>query len=272
MVPWSDAQVAMAWSARLCCVGLFWQAAEIVAVWPELRDRHLLAWQAGGPAPGWWRRRLQRAQGFPTNLAIMGARALAALGCIFLPVGESHVAWIALLGLLVTQLYFIRVFPTIFANSDHVNLFCLAALAVAAWPEGSAALRLAAAGFISFQACLGYVASGLDKLFAPNWRSGARLTAIFQDSSHQVPTLGRWLAGRPWRGAVVSWAVILLEVLFPLCLVLSPTGFWFFIAAGLLFHFSIGVLMALPGFFWAFASTYPAMYIIHGWIEAGGRG
>lgn len=260
----------LGWSARLCCAGIFFQAAELLTLAPEMREHRLLGWhdvsaRSARPRPGGtW----AGTQTHAWRVGVTIGRLLGALVVFALPFGESYAAWVVLAGLLLTQLFFNRRFRVILANSDYLNLCCLAALAIAAWPGASPTLRLAAAGFMAFQACLGYVASGVDKLTGGNWRDGARLIDIFRNSSHRVPRIGRWLAEHRSAAAALSWGVIGLEVLFPLCLVLPAAGFWSFIVAGALFHASIAGLMALPGFFWAFAATYPAMYVVHEWLAA----
>ncbi len=260
----------LGWSARLCCVGIFLQAAELLAVSSEMRETRLLGWQGGGAAPprGLVGRFLRRTQTFGWRRGAMVVRLIAALVVLVLPFGGSGAAWAVLTGLFLTQLFFNRRFRVVLANSDYLNLCCLAALAIAARPGSSPAMVHVAAGFMAFQACFGYVASGVDKLAGANWRNGDRLTDIFQNSSHRVPWLGRWLAAHRSAAAALSFGVIALEVLFPLCLVLPPAGFWIFIGAGALFHASIAVLMALPGFFWAFAATYPAMYVVREWLAS----
>lgn len=266
MVLAPDPQAALELSARLCCTGILLQATELFSLSPELRNRHLLGWHGAQGAPNFFRRLVQWVQGYPANLFVLLWRALAAailLGRPDLGGAAGALLWFSLL---LSQLHFNRGARLFFANSDHMNLICLAGLTVAALPGASATLRGAALAFIAFQSCLGYLASGLEKLRSAPWRSGRRLVHIVQDGSHHIPALGACLVRRPGLAKALAWGVVALEVLLPLCVVLPPAGFWIFVGAGLLFHACIAVLMALPGFFWVFAATYPALYFVHEWV------
>ena len=101
---------------------------------------------------------LQRAQGFPANLIIVVWRALAALACLLFPYGEPVTACL-LVSLFFAQVYYNRRFQLFFANADHMNLVCLAAVAAGSLPMVSAELRFVALAFLAFQVSLAY-ASG----------------------------------------------------------------------------------------------------------------
>lgn len=259
----TDASTCLALGARLCSAGLLWQSIELSSVWRELRPGHLLAREAVGSRLAAPLTAVPVTYGAGDRAFLLG-RAVAAAACLLLPFGSVWLA-VTLAALLGGQLYFTRRFTLVLVNADYLNLTCLAGLAAGSWPGASAGLQAVALAFVAFQGLLGYFAAGCDKLGAVNWRSGVHLVAVFQDSSHRVPWIGR-LLNRPPRGLVLSWATMLFEVGFPLCLVLPAGGFWAFVAAGLLFHAVIGVGMGLPGFFWAFAATYPAMYFVHQWL------
>lgn len=261
-----DAAVLLGWSARICAVGLALQSLELIVQWPELRDRHLLGWQGDGCGPGFTRRYLQWAQGFPVCLLVLLWRAGAATA-VALAAGGSATSW--LVGsLLLCQLYYIVRFQVVFTNADHVNLVVLAAVTVGLLPGASTTLRVVALGFAAFQALLAYVASGVDKLRLPHWRDGTRLTQVFRDSAHRFSPLGRLFARWPVFACGVAWSVALVELLFPLGLLLPAKGFLTVALAGLAFHASIAVFMGLPAFLWAFAATYPAMYYFNAYITA----
>lgn len=262
MIPGSDAESLLALAGRLCCVGIFFQSLELVWLWRDLREGRLLSWRRPAAAANPWRRLLQRSHGFWATLLIVVWRAVASLVCLGLPFGETALA--CLTGsLLVTQFYYNRRFRLIFSNADHMNLVCLAGATVGSLPTASSTLRFAALAFLAFQVSLAYVAGGVDKIFSVNWRTGLRLTQVFQDSAHRCGALGEWLARRLRWACVFSRGVILLELFFPVCLVLPSGGFWGVIAVGLLFHATVAFTMGLRAFFWAFAAMYPALYFIH---------
>jgi hypothetical protein len=268
MGPIPDLHPVLVISGRICCIGILLQAIEVISLGPELRNGCLLGWHGGWSAPNYFRRLMQQAQGYPVNLLVLLWRILAASVLLVRPGFGAGVGAFLWATLFASQLHFNRGARLFFANSDHMNLVCLAGLAVAALPGMSTTVRSSALVFIAFQACLGYVASGFEKLRSLHWRSGLRLKYVLQDGSHHIPAVGAYIGQRNSLAKFLAWSVIFLEVMFPLCLFLPEAGFWGFICAGLLFHASIAVLMGLPGFFWAFAATYPALYFVHAWLTA----
>lgn len=263
-----DVLAALTLSARVCSVGILLQSLELLSQHSELKNRRLLGWHGAQKATNVFRRAAQWAQGYPMNGLILVWRALAAGTLLVLPEIAGTAGAFLLASLFVAQLHFNRGSGWFFANSDHMNLACLAGLSVAALPHASETSRGIALAFVGFQACLGYVASGVDKLTTPHWRTGVRLVHIAQDSSHRIPALGEVLVRQPWLARTLAWGVVLLEILFPLSVVVPSAGFWLIIAGGLIFHASVAILMALPGFFWAFAAAYPALYFIREWLAS----
>jgi len=271
MITAPDPAALLELSARVCCVGILAQAIELVSLHPELRDGGLLGWHGALPATFSVRQVRQRLQGYPVNLLVLIWRVLAASVLMAWPALGSWPGALLWITLFFSQVYFNRGARLFFANSDHMNLICFAGIAVAALPEASVLVRRCAFGFIAVESCLGYAASGFEKFRSAQWRSGLRLAYVLQDGSHHVPGLGPYVAARPRLSRSLSWSVVALELSFPVCVVMPDPFFWTVIAAGLLFHGMIAVLMALPGFFWAFAATYPALYFLHAWIAAFAR-
>ena len=60
-------------------------------------------------------------------------------------------------------------------------------------------------------------------------------------------------------GVALCWSVIVMETLFPLCLVVPQPWGWPFLGWGVAFHLLCAVIMGLNSFFWAFVATYPAL-------------
>ena len=96
------------------------------------------------------------------------------------------------------------------------------------------------------------------KLLNPDWRSGAALRDVFAYSAYPVAEGMRGLAAQPRLLIVASWAVISLELAFPLALISQPT----LIAALVLcfaFHLANAVFFGLNRFVWAWVATYPSL-------------
>jgi hypothetical protein len=60
----------------------------------------------------------------------------------------------------------------------------------------------------------------------------------------------------------LAWSVIVLETLFPLCVIVHPPLFWVFLLWGLGFHIFCAFFMGLNNFVWAFVATYPALLFV----------
>ncbi len=259
----ADTRTILSFVTQICCVGVTLQSLEVIWNWRELADGRLLGWTpskkpTANPVVMLVRVLYQS----PGSIGILTWRAAAALGCVFLPYGTVPVCGL-LASLVVAQMYFNRRFSRLLGNCDTIALVCLCAALAGSFPSASPRLRAAALVFIAFQSALAYVLTGYDKLKSPLWRDGTRLVQILQDGNYRFPPLGDYLARHSGLVAACAWGVILLELLFPLCVILPPAGFWLFITGGLIFHASVAFMMGLHGFWWSFVSTYPALYFVH---------
>jgi hypothetical protein len=113
-------------------------------------------------------------------------------------------------------------------------------------------------GYLGAQLTLSYFISGWVKIVNPDWRAGIALQQVFRFSAYPVSEgLRRW-ADRPQVLRIMSWAVMLFELAFPLTLVSQAS-----LAAGLtvaaLFHLANACLFGLNRFFWTWVATYPAI-------------
>lgn len=263
MFPVVDPVAMLALGTRLCCVGVVLQSLEVLWQAREFSAGGLLAWPKSPPAPANPARHLARSLYQPPGpQLILATRTAAASACLFLPYGSATICWV-LAGLITGQLYFNRRFDLLRGNCDTLTLVCLTAAFAGSLPAASSRLRAAALGFIAFHAALAYFMTGYDKLRSALWRDGTRLRQILQDGNYRFPPLAHALARHPRWVAVGAWSVILLELLFPLCVILPPAGFWFFIAGGIIFHATVAFMMGLHSFWWTFVSTYPAFYFVH---------
>jgi len=113
--------------------------------------------------------------------------------------------------------------------------------------------------YIAAFSALAYVTSGATKLVEPAWRSGVALGRVVNLRSFGAPWAADLLLPRPRLRSVLSWAVMLSEVCFPLALLLPAGGAVAVLAAGLVFHLAVALCMGLNTFVWAFLATYPAI-------------
>jgi len=120
-----------------------------------------------------------------------------------------------------------------------------------------------ALGYLAVQLILSYLVSGWVKLTSPDWRSGRALRDVFAFSTYPVSEALRNLAKQQRLLLVGAWAVMLLEVLFPLALLGRAT----LIAALCLtasFHLANACLFGLNRFLWIWLATYPSIL----WLQA----
>ena len=118
--------------------------------------------------------------------------------------------------------------------------------------------REVAFGYLGLQLTLSYAVAGGVKLINPDWRSGRALADVFRFSAYPVSEALRGWADRPRVMRAMSWAVIGLELAFPLSLATQPTLIAALALAGL-FHLANACLFGLNRFFWTWLAVYPAI-------------
>jgi len=115
-----------------------------------------------------------------------------------------------------------------------------------------------ALGYLAVQLTLSYFVSGWVKVINPDWRSGQALIDVFRYSAYPVSRNLRGLADRRGLLFLAGWAVITLELVFPLTLLDART-----LALGLglcaVFHVSNAIHFGLNRFVWAWISAFPAL-------------
>jgi hypothetical protein len=118
-------------------------------------------------------------------------------------------------------------------------------------------------GYLALQLMLSYFIAGWVKIVNPEWRSGQALQDVFRFSAYPVSESLRILADRPKLLYVMSWAVMLFEVLFPFTL-LTQTTLIIGLAIAATFHFANACLFGLNRFFWIWLAAYPSIL----WLQA----
>lgn len=257
------------WLATLAtkslALGVTVSALEFLACRGKWPDDRLLARPGTGRTERLVRIERVLLQPKPT-LAVVVARLVAAVVCLALPITHPAVPW--LLGCLVAaQAFHNRRFVVAIQGADTMFLVGLAAMCAASLDPADASLRGVALAFMGAQVQVAYLTAALNKLRAPTWRDGRRLTAIAEAGPFRIEPLGSVLARRPAFAVVSSWTVMLLELLLPLSVLLPTPAFHLALAAGVAFHVLIAVFMGLYTFLWAFVAAYPGLYVIHEWLH-----
>jgi hypothetical protein len=201
---------------------------------------------------------LEHPRGFREERVLFGVRTAL---CVLLILGVAA-PWplVALAGLSLLILH--RFQGPYNGGSDRMGLLALWCLTLTRlMPTGQG--QELAFGYLGVQLVLSYVIAGGVKIANPDWRSGRALRDVFQFSTYPVSEdLRRW-ADRPRVLLVMSWAVILFELAFPLTLLSRET-----LIAGLVvaasFHLANACLFGLNRFFWTWLAVYPAIL----WLQA----
>ena len=142
-------------------------------------------------------------------------------------------------------------------GSDRMGLLALWTL-IAAQLLPTQAAREIAFGYLGLQLTLSYAVAGGVKLINPDWRSGRALSDVFRFSAYPVSEAQRVWADRPRAMQALAWAVIALELAFPISLITRPTLIAALTLAGL-FHLANACLFGLNRFFWTWLAVYPAI-------------
>ena len=120
-----------------------------------------------------------------------------------------------------------------------------------------------ALGYLAVQLTLSYFVSGWVKVINPDWRSGQALIDVFRHSAYPVSQQLRRLADFPRLLFTAGWAVIGLELVFPLTL-LDPRALAVGLALCAMFHVSNAIHFGLNRFVWAWISAFPALIWFQG--------
>jgi hypothetical protein len=180
--------------------------------------------------------------------------------CVLLLTG-FQTGWV-LAGLFVIAIVALKRFDGPYnGGSDRMGLLLLVCLLLARILPNSD-MRELAFGYLAAQLVLSYVISGWVKIVNPAWRSGEALREVFRFSVYPVSQSLRGWADWPQTMLVMSWAVMLFELVFPLAL-LSPVTLWTGLVIAGSFHLANACLFGLNRFFWVWLSAYPALI----WLE-----
>lgn len=116
--------------------------------------------------------------------------------------------------------------------------------------------------FIAFQAGLAYFTAGFLKVTNTRWRDGNHLQAIMSTGFFGNRSLKTALDGMPYSYPALSVVLIGWEMTMGASMFLPPPVCLAILAGGVLFHLGVAVVMGFNTFFWAFLSTYPAIYFV----------
>jgi hypothetical protein len=117
--------------------------------------------------------------------------------------------------------------------------------------------------FIAAQLTLSYVASGIAKLFGPQWREGTAFQNIMGHHTYGNRYIYNLMIKFSPLSKLANYGVITFQVSFPLFFIIPFPYALSYLAVGLAFHLGISAVMRLNGFLIAFCSGYPALLAAH---------
>jgi hypothetical protein len=131
----------------------------------------------------------------------------------------------------------------------------------------NATLVLAGALWTGGQLTIAYFAAGVSKVILADWRSGAAPRAAL-GSYMWGNRLSAWGVNLPGGAVLLAWSVMLLEMLFPLALLLPSPWLAAVLGCFFLFHAAIALVMGLNTYPIAFLAAYPSAIWLGQWLRA----
>jgi hypothetical protein len=147
-------------------------------------------------------------------------------------------------------------------GSDQMSLILAVSIFFGLSLVSSPAIQKYCFYFIGLQSCLAYSTSGIAKILSKKWRSGDAVYEIFNTGSYGNKSISHLLKNRKFVNLFLCWVVIIMEILFPLCLISPIYVSVAILLWGFTFHLLNVIVMGLNSFFWAFTATYPALIFI----------
>lgn len=188
--------------------------------------------------------------------------------CILLVLG-LYTPW-ACLALVINALFILHRFQGPYnGGSDRMGLLILCCLCLVYFMP-SQQWREIVFGYLAVQLVLSYFISGFVKIVNVEWRSGRALNDVFLFSAYPASEGIRAWAKKPRLLFVMSWAVIVFELIFPFSLLTQESLFVALVVAAL-FHLGNVFLFGLNRFFWIWLAAYPSLIWLQGRLfEVGG--
>jgi hypothetical protein len=259
---------SLALTEALAAVGIAVSSAEAIACRAMLRSKGLLSWELLRLRSKWFAvspgaNALSTLFRYPNVLVLYFLRLVFALLVFFnntnvLHVGPTVVTTAILILAAAHALLAIRCAVGGDGAQQLLGLILTASGLCRVVGGGTLAVR-AAVLFIALQVSLSYATAGWAKATSTLWWNGHYLGRILSTRAYGTRRIGQYLLSKPLVSRQLSRLVIVLEIVFPLALVLPQPLCYLLIGAMLGFHVTSALVMGLGNFVWAFGATYPAV-------------
>jgi len=196
---------------------------------------------------------IEHLRSFNNERILFSLRIILSVLLIF----DFYSSWVIALLFLLALVILHRFQGPYNGGADRMGLLVLVCLCLAYfaptlyWQE-------IAFGYLALQLVLSYLISGWVKIVNPDWRSGRALRDVFQFSTYPVSDSLRDFADSPRLLFVMSWSVMLFELLFPLSLFFTESLVVALVIATC-FHFTNACIFGLNRFFWIWIAAYPSI-------------
>lgn len=169
---------------------------------------------------------------------------------------------VVILVAVITQMLLMKRNEIAIDGSDQMILVVLVASALGRVGQDNTAVS-AACFFLAGNLCLAYFTAGAYKAASRQWISGEALTVVVSTTAFGYPRFGKRLAGGMYVPRIATWIVIVWECSFPATLVAAHSLLVIFLAIGIAFHISCGLIMGLTNFPLAFGAAYPSLIYVN---------
>ena len=186
---------------------------------------------------------------------------------IILLIITNQFYWPALILLAFTSIYHANYRRVGGDGSEEIALIVIISTALSTGVLYSNTSALIAICFIGGQCLLSYLTAGIAKLSSRTWRSGEAMGLIIGTEAYGSPKMCEIIKQNPTLGSILTWSVILFEIVLPVSILVWPYGVIVLIILGLLFHVASAFIMGLNGFPLSFLSTYPAILFLSNYIH-----
>jgi hypothetical protein len=230
-------------------------------------------WSSGGPlGRDLHRWRSARWVRFGMFDLLHDGRGLAVLGLVQMLIG----IWLVLLPrqplIALTALGLIAAAQALRGAGDGADKMAMVVISGCLLQEigkatGQTALIFAGVLWIGGHLTLAYATAGFSKLRHSVWRDGIAIQGALNSYTNGCGWAAR-LVDAATSAKLLAWVVMLLEVLFPLALLLPASGLAIVLGFFVLLHLTIAAAMGLHTYPLAFAAAYPSTLLLGQWVRA----
>ncbi|MCH2226325.1 MAG: HTTM domain-containing protein [Candidatus Caenarcaniphilales bacterium] len=169
--------------------------------------------------------------------------------------------WILLI-LFINRLFILKYFQGPYnGGSDSMSILILSVLCMSRFST-ELEWQVYAFGYLALQLLMSYFIAGSVKIMNPDWRNGKALQDLFEFSAYPSSESLRKLSSQATLLLILSWAVILFELLFPLALI-HQTSLVIALLLAFCFHLGMSFIFGFNRFVWTWLAAYPAILWFH---------